>query len=436
MKKRFVAILCFVLSLCGGVFSVGCDGANDYLKYELLVDGTYSVGLNEEYLENFTIEVNEDFVVPSIKKTTNGIGKKFGEVPRNIELPDSYNGKLVTKIADGGFANDNIESVTLPTYTSYIGVAAFYGAGLTEIKLPCNVTTIEEYAFYENNFSSLSIPDETKKMGKYAFAKNPELSSVKLGRGIAFIEKGLFSGCNKLTSIVIPSNIRLIEDFAFSYMDEPENGRSTELKNVLFKGGKSEWEQVVMPDVIATRVETLYYAENGDISEFVNDMQSVQKVWTYNDKQEAEIIELIYDDTVDGKTYAFSHSEVTITYDGWETLCIYDKSDRLRDLLTKDEVEMFKKSKDKEEYMALCEAYGLNKYKGERIVFENESMRIRYGDNPALHSYSYKVVNGKVYLKIGDDYSLGYRYIIADGCLIEEHSYIYGSEKFYFTENK
>ena len=445
MKKRLLMILCCIFVICNGVVTGGCDGntndysdSNDYMKYELLVDGTYCVGLKEDYLESFAIGVDESFVVPSIKKQTNKIGGKYDKIPRHIEVPNVYNGKPVTKIADCGFSNNNIESIILPDSITQIGVAAFYGTGLAEISIHESVTAIEDYAFCENNLSALSIPDGTQRIGRYAFAKNCNLSDVNLGNGIYCLDKGLFCGCVRLKSIVIPTNIRLIRDYVFSNIDNFVGGRSTELDTIYFKGDVNDWTRIEKPDDFSPRIEILYYTKDGDIAKFIDVPQSIKRVWTYNDKQEIEIINLVYDNAIDGKTYFFSYSDINITDDGWNMLLLYDKNDKLKELLTNNEIAIFKKSNNKDEYETMIEAYYLENYSDEAIVFKNEVVTTwRYG-KPDFYSYYYKLVNGEVYINIGMNIEDDYRrsYILADDTLIEEYDYDYGSEKFYFKERQ
>lgn len=441
MKKRLSIILCCVLVICGGVTSVGCNHSmNDYFKYELLIDGTYSVGLKEEYLESFTVEITYSGV-PVIRKQTVKKGWLYDKVPKNIEIPAYYNGKPVTKIADFGFANGNIESVTFmakeffQSSITQIGVAAFYGAALKEIDIPVNVEVIEEYAFCDNNLSSLKISDKTKRVGEYAFALNPNLSNVNLGTGIDCIDVGTFCGCDSLTLIVIPKNIRTFKEYAFYYEGLPVNGYMSPLENLCYEGDDNEWKKVDS-DGILSNEKILYYTEDGDISKYVRNDQTIQRVWTwtwkYNPEKDADIfekfekevkiIDLVYDNdnSLEGKTYRFSHSDIEISNDGWKELLEYDKDDKLNMLLSDDEIEIFKKSNNKEEYKALYDAYALEKYGNVKVVFENGKECMWCDGKLDANSYSYKFVNGKVYSMYGwNDYS--YSYTVNDGTLMEDY---------------
>ena len=230
------------------------------------------------------------------------------------------------------------------------------------------------------------------------------------------IEQGVLTGLNK---------------GAFSYADKPKDNCLTALTVIFFEGDEMEWSQIWKPTDFSSSVEILYYAKDGDIAKFINAQQSIQRVWTYNLNREVEIINLVYDDSLEGKTYYFTHSDVNLTDDGWNMLLSYDKNDRLNELLTKDEIEIFKKSANKDEYKTLYKSYALEKYSNVQVEFNNEQALVLRDGKPDNFAY-YKLVNGDVYLKIGDVYR--HSYVFDDNTLIEAYEYEYGSEKFYFEE--
>ena len=90
---------------------------------------------------------------------------RINDMPARIEIPSSYNGKPVTRIADGGFRPSGqsydyyplspIEEIVLPDTITSIGKRAFENQrGLRSINIPSSVTEIGEFAFL--NCDSLS----------------------------------------------------------------------------------------------------------------------------------------------------------------------------------------------------------------------------------------------------------------------------------------
>jgi len=66
----------------------------------------------------------------------------------DIVIPDTYNGKPVTRVYGIATQNPNITSVIIPNSATLIGTNAFLQAtGLTSIIIPASVTTINRGAF-------------------------------------------------------------------------------------------------------------------------------------------------------------------------------------------------------------------------------------------------------------------------------------------------
>ena len=182
------------------------------------------------------IEKNFKFVENESGYTIN-VGKYYKE--SNVEIPATYNGKLVTKISDGMFENDtNITTITLPSNITHIGNNAFknctnlkriifksartYGSVAVdtqgdnyEINTGAlasgnndpnnNVTFIGEGAFYNClALESIDVSSATS-IGKEAFYGCSKLESASLNDNLAKLADGAFNGCLKLNNMQLPS---------------------------------------------------------------------------------------------------------------------------------------------------------------------------------------------------------------------------------------
>lgn len=100
-----------------------------------------------------------------------------------IEIPSEFNGKKVTKIADGAFSGMlNIKSVKIPDSVTEIGRKAFFS---------CTALT------------GITIPDSVKKIGDYAFYGCSKLEVAIVGSGVTEIGSRAFNYCRSLTKITV-----------------------------------------------------------------------------------------------------------------------------------------------------------------------------------------------------------------------------------------
>jgi hypothetical protein len=123
---------------------------DSYFTYTELADGTYSVK---------AADVNN--------------------MPSEVGIPYSYNGKAVTAIAEDAFRNcKTITTVVIPNSITSIGDDAFNGCtNLTEINLPSTVTEIGSGAFfYCTALATIVIPSSVTTIGDDAFAECSALS--------------------------------------------------------------------------------------------------------------------------------------------------------------------------------------------------------------------------------------------------------------------
>lgn len=147
----------------------------------------------------------------------------------------------VTKIDQRAFRNRAIASITIPSSVTEIGNSAFSQcSSLTSIIIPNSVTIIGNSAFSDcSNLASVVLPDKqpTNQMsfafgncglteltipngwtsipGNEVFYNNNKLTTLSLPDGLETITNGSFSRCSALKSVIIPSSVTSLGDFAF-----------------------------------------------------------------------------------------------------------------------------------------------------------------------------------------------------------------------------
>lgn len=122
--------------------------------------------------------------------------KSGSEGATAIVIPQTINGKPVTKIADNAFEL------------------------LTQVKtlaLPDGLKVIGEKAFNHNAITELVIPDSVTEIGKEAFASCTGLTDVKLPKSLEVISDGIFFSCAALKTVTLPENLKEIGERAFYY---------------------------------------------------------------------------------------------------------------------------------------------------------------------------------------------------------------------------
>ncbi len=106
--------------------------------------------------------------------------------PKNIVIPKTINGEIVTEIGGNVFKNKQIESVRIPNSVNKIGGGAFHNNKLTSISIPNSIETIPMMTFSQNELTSLYIPDSVTKIVMWGFENNSSLTSVSIGKNTIY----------------------------------------------------------------------------------------------------------------------------------------------------------------------------------------------------------------------------------------------------------
>lgn len=144
----------------------------------------------------------------------------------NVELPQT-----VTEL--GSFYEcRSLKSINIPSGVTEISSNAFAGcSSLTNINIPSGVKTIGEFAFYGcSSLKSIDIPDTVNIIGRhddflgkynsFTFSNCTSLEYIKLPKLLDCIGNNMFSGCSRLTGIIIPFGIVRICADAFKDCDK------------------------------------------------------------------------------------------------------------------------------------------------------------------------------------------------------------------------
>ena len=171
-------------------------------------DGSCTVCGGTDGLE---YELNEDGLSYAVK----GKGTATKTLINVLEI---YNGKPVTKVLARAFENETeLIGINLPAAVTEIGEYALYGlSGVEKLVLPANLESIGDYAISNCiNLEELHLGEKLKYLGKSALEDNRNLLSLVFPTTIEEIDEYALSG-SALQTVVFGSNLKKIGRSAFA----------------------------------------------------------------------------------------------------------------------------------------------------------------------------------------------------------------------------
>ncbi|MDY2687320.1 MAG: leucine-rich repeat domain-containing protein [Candidatus Enteromonas sp.] len=135
-----------------------------------------------------------------------------------LTLPEQYQGRKVTQIAENGFEGCRaLKEIDIPSSVLTVGNYAFSGcSALSNIVIPESVTSIGNSTFSGcSALSSIVIPNSVTNIGDWAFCGCSSLAEIAIPEGVTAIGNYAFEGCPSLKGIVIPEGVTSIGDSAF-----------------------------------------------------------------------------------------------------------------------------------------------------------------------------------------------------------------------------
>ena len=207
----------------------------------------------------------------------------------SITLPNT-----VTSLSSGAFYNcSGLENIEIPESVTTIGTQAFYGASsLKSVKLPESITSIGASAFAHcTSLTSIELPESVTSIGDRVFYCCSNLEAVKLPEGTKTISEYFFSGCTNLKSITIPSSVTTISVGALNstpfeeIIVSSDNPNYMAIDNCLYtKDGttlikSANITSIVLPSEVTTVSDYAFY--NCDNLQNVELPESITKIGQY-----------------------------------------------------------------------------------------------------------------------------------------------------------
>ncbi len=113
-------------------------------------------------------------------------------------------------IANGAFIDREVELVEIPDSVNQIGAGAFCRTGLKRVRLPHSIKRIAIECFEGCQLEEVVVPEGVERIGDGAFSQNPCLRELVLPGTLTSFGWDVLSGCDKLTKVTGPANLKLL----------------------------------------------------------------------------------------------------------------------------------------------------------------------------------------------------------------------------------
>ncbi len=232
MKGKRAAAFILVLSLLWMVLF-----ASPRMQYELYAEAEAAAAAEQGEFTDGTLTYRQLEGLSSLAVT--GTAK---DISGAFSVPSLYNDMSVTAIDDSAFAGcTGLTEISLPDTVQNIGEEAFYGcSALDVINVENTLRAVGRNAFGNTAWSEhhasdsmlilddvvlisaapttteLVLPETVRVIADGACENNTSLTSVRLTGTTGYIGKYSFSGCSALTTVIMPSGVKAVGDYAFS----------------------------------------------------------------------------------------------------------------------------------------------------------------------------------------------------------------------------
>ncbi len=215
-----------------------------------------------------------------------------------------------------------------------------------------------------------------------------------------------------LTAVVIHADVYDIDNSAFD--------TDSDLR-LYFKGTAEQWAKKRYKNW-SEKLDVYFYSETKPtLEEYLENPEEL--VWYYNDDGEPESFKL--ENNVEGKTYAYSTTEVTVTETYWQLLMYMKDAGVIDQMLDSTLLEMFNSSSNKEEFASKIADFASTAAQGLAVSFADGKMTFTQNGQPV--SVDYVESNGKIYVKISGSLQVFY-YVDAENNCIYEYLEDYGPD--------
>lgn len=304
------------------------ENTDDPSTYTLTIRGS---GAMEDYLmsghqpwRSFRDQITSVVVSPGVTSIGNLAFTRFSKLI-HVDIADS-----VVSIGEGVFSEcDSLTNITVPQSVTYIGVNAFNSCtNLSSITLSTNnITSIRSHTFSGcSKLSSIVIPDGVTSIQSGAFFNCTKLTSITIPGSVTSIGSNVFTGCTSLNDIrysgTSESVISALSGYVptlvtFDYGDKvPEAER---MIKVFVKTGGTLTAPTTLPNVVGYEFKG-WLTEDGELYDFPGAPTGQLTLYAKWEKIPDPKPEPTPDPEPETPTYTLTVKGGTFTYNGGEAM--------------------------------------------------------------------------------------------------------------------
>lgn len=277
-----------------------------------------------------------------------GSGSSWSEVTELV-ISDK-----VTEIERGAYTTygnfPNFESVRIPASVKKFDSQAFNNSSITSVYYEgtladwCAIEFVDEYSNPMNAATRFFMLDNADNW--------TEVTEITVPDTVAKIGQYVFYGFSGITKLIIPDSVEEIYVSSYSGCQN--------LSGIYYEGTEQEWNNICnkMSSSEDDSANKYFYSESRPtLADYINGLD--RTLWHYDDNDKPELWSAKRGSTVDGKTYSYASSSVTVSDDYWGMIASLKQQGMLDALEDPDLIQMATNSSTKAEFeSALSEYYG------------------------------------------------------------------------------
>ena len=153
----------------------------------------------EEYEDGTIKDTDQDLIYEYHSKTDSYSLKRAETKTTSVTIPDTIQGKKVTKLSNYAFYDSKITKAVIGKYVDRIGQGCFYNCKKLEtVKILGRLKKVPTYCFYNcKSLRSISLPSSVTTVKNFAFGNCKSLYQVRLPASIKKLGEYSFYECNK-----------------------------------------------------------------------------------------------------------------------------------------------------------------------------------------------------------------------------------------------